>query len=310
MEGTGPLIAAGIVTFQPDVDRLRANLAGVIDQVDSVIIFDNGSSNLSEIDELVRSMPPAKLLSSDRNLGIAAALNRLGDAAAELGAKWILTLDQDSVSPPEMVASLRSVMKDGVGIVTPYIVDRNKLTEAEFRALDLPAVEVYPQPARRGAITSGSLVDIEAWKAVGGYDERFFIDYVDYDFNQRISRAGYRILRANRTYLLHEVGKAERTWLWVPRRDLSHAWRLERFYSFGHSPERCYYKARNRVLFTRKHGRNLGITHEGIWQVPRQVALTLLFERNRWSKLRAFARGLVDGFTTPLETDPRSTGRT
>lgn len=295
------MIYAGIVTYEPDLDRLADNLAGIVGQVDAVLVYDNGSSNGDQVAELVSRHPTVELFAAPSNSGVAGALNRLGEAATDRGARFLVTLDQDSVSPPNMVSVLLGEMGHDVGIVTPYIVDRNKLTEEEYLRLDLPRVERYTQPARKGAITSGSLVRLAVWADVGGFDERFFIDYVDYDFNQRVMSAGYQILRANRTHLVHEVGKAVKTWLRVPRRDISGRWALEVFYAFGHSPQRCYYKARNRVLFTRKYGRTIGISNEGIWQIPQQVVLTVLFEQQRWIKFREFAKGTIDGFRVPLE---------
>ncbi|MCX2747047.1 glycosyltransferase [Arthrobacter sp. MI7-26] len=294
------MIIAGIVTFEPDIDRLRENLEAISPQVPHVFIYDNGSSNSEAIADLVHTSPNAVVVYSETNNGIAAALNRLAEAALDHGATLLLTLDQDSVCSPAMVSTLAAEFADGIGMVTPYIVDRNKLTLEEFRALPLPQVERYRQPARRGAITSGAIVDLVAWSRVGGFDELFFIDYVDYDFNQRLMDAGYVILRVNTAALLHEVGRATPTWLRVPRKDLAGRWHIERFFAFGHSPARCYYKARNRVLFTRKHGRKLGLTHEGIWQIPQQIALTLVFERQRFAKLARFVHGIRDGLRAPL----------
>lgn len=294
------MIIAGIVTFEPDIDRLRENIGAISPQVPLVIIYDNGSTNSQAISDLTADSPNVLVVHNGTNDGIAAALNRLAEAALNQGATFLLTLDQDSVCSPDMVSKLSGELADGIGMVTPHIVDRNKLTLEEYRRLDLPHVEQYRQPARRGAITSGAIVDLTAWTRVGGFDELFFIDYVDYDFNQRLMDAGYSILRVNAAPLLHEVGRATLTWLRVPRKDLSGRWHMERFFAFGHSPARCYYKARNRVLFTRKHGRKLGVTHEGIWQIPQQIALTLIFERQRVAKLWSFVRGIRDGLRVPL----------
>ena len=298
------MIIAGIVTFEPDLERLRENLEAISSQVPQILIFDNGSTNSEAISDLAKEFKSVLVIHNETNDGIAAALNRLAEAALDRGATRILTLDQDSVCFPEMVSKLAVELAVGIGMVTPYIVDRNKLTVEDYERLVLPPVERYRQPARRGAITSGALVDLAAWSQVGGFDELFFIDYVDYDFNQRLMDAGYLILRVNNAPLLHEVGHATLTWLRVPRKDLSGRWRIERFFAFGHSPSRCYYKARNRVLFTRKHGRKLGLTHEGIWQIPQQVALTLVFERQRAAKLKGFIRGVRDGIRVPLTQGP------
>lgn len=288
-------IIAGIVTFEPELERLEENIRALHSQVDQVIVFDNGSSNAAATAGIVSRFSSARMLTSPANRGIAYALNRLAEAALHLGAKSLLTMDQDSVAPSGMVSVLSAALVGDIGIVTPFIVDRNKPEDFERVGELTHDVEFYLQPARRGAITSGSLVLLDAWSAAGGYDEEFFIDYVDYDFNQRVFEAGFRIARANRVQLLHEVGRASATWLRVPRKDISGRWRWERFYSFGHSPVRCYYKARNRVLFTRKHGRRLGLTHEGVWQLPQQIILTLVFEQQRREKLDAFIRGILDG---------------
>ena len=294
------MIIAGIVTFEPDINRLRENLEAISSQVPHLLIYDNGSSNSKEIENLAAAAKNVTVLRSPSNDGVAAALNRLAEAALNLEAKALLTLDQDSVCSPDLVFKLSNELKEGIGMVTPYVVDRNKQTLEEYRCIELPPTETYRQPARKGAITSGAIVDLAAWSRIGGFDEIFFIDYVDYDFNQRLMDAGYAILRVNAAPLLHEVGRAKRTWLRVPRKDLSGAWRIEPFFAFGHGPSRCYYKARNRVLFTRKHGRKLGITHEGVWQIPQQIVLTLLFERERFAKLQAFVRGIRDGMRVPI----------
>jgi len=290
------VVSAGIVTFEPDLVRLRENLAAIAPQVDSVYVFDNGSSNAAGILDIASRFDALTVIREPANLGIATALNRISERAAADGCSWLLTLDQDSVCPPDMVRVLQEASTERSALVTPYIVDRNKTPLHGLQLDSLPEVQEFRQPARKSAITSGSLMRLSAWQQVGGFDDRFFIDYVDYDFNQRLLDGGFSILRSNRTHLLHETGAARPTWLRVPRKDIDGTWRIERFYSFGHDPFRCYYKARNRVLFTRKHGRKLGITHEGIWQIPQQIALTLLFEPQRRAKMSAFARGIRDGF--------------
>lgn len=294
------LDVAGIVTYNPDLERLAANLASVTSQVSRTLIFDNGSANLREIEELICRMDCVDLEAHPTNAGIAFALNRLAEKARTLAAQWILLLDQDSVAAPRMLAELKAAIDGDTAVVTPFIVDRNKMSVPEYHNLTLPPVQYFRRAAGKGAITSGSLVNLNALAEVGGFDEQLFIDYVDYDFNQRILLAGHRIARVNSTYLLHEVGKAHPTWLYLPRKTLDGGWAVERFYSFGHSAERCYYKARNRVLFTRKFWGRIGLTNEGAVQIPQQIFLTLLFERDRLRKLHAFFRGTLDGLRMPM----------
>lgn len=294
-------IVAGIVTFNPVMERLAENLDGIQDQMEHILIYDNGSTNISSVRELVQAFPSARLIEGGRNRGIAYALNRLASTALLEGKEWMLTLDQDSVAGDRMVESLMRYANGLTRMVTPAIVDRNKRRPSKRDSHAEVEVEYFKQAARRGPLTSGSLMSLSAWRAVGGFDEGLFIDYVDYDFNQRLLLAGYSIARVNKTQLLHEVGRAEETWLTLPRRTVSGRWELEHVYSFGHPPMRCYYKARNRIIFTRKYFRFIGITHEGAFQIPAQIILTLLFEGERAAKFKAFVTGIVDGVRVPKD---------
>ena len=53
MQNTRMRICAGIVTYNPNIDRLRENYLHIRDQVDVIIICDNGSGNLNEIKEIL-----------------------------------------------------------------------------------------------------------------------------------------------------------------------------------------------------------------------------------------------------------------
>lgn len=302
--GTPLRVHAGIVTFEPDVDILRKNIDAIAPQVERVVIYDNGSANLADITEICQSHDTVELLDGRANVGIATALNAILARVADLGADWVVTLDQDSVSSPEMVSGLATYADPGVGMVTPFIVDRNKMTMTEFALLAQPPVDVFTRAASKGAITSGAMTNVDAVKAVGGFADAFFIDYVDYELNRRLLDAGYAILRANAVPLEHEVGKARRTWLVTPRRMVDGRWRWERFYSFGHSEGRCYYKARNRVLYTRLHWRSTWRVNEGVWQLPQQLLLILLFEESRFAKAREFLRGVGAGLRHRFHASP------
>ena len=68
---------AGIVSYNPDIKRLKENIIAIQNQVPKVVIFDNGSVNVQLIQEVILKFRNVELVKSKKNIGIAAALNRL-----------------------------------------------------------------------------------------------------------------------------------------------------------------------------------------------------------------------------------------
>ena len=285
---------AGIVSYNPDLDRLRANLHATAPQVRQVFIYENGSANAAAVHALCEDeFDNVQVIADIENRGIAFALNQLLAAAHDGGYEHILLLDQDSVPTEGMCDELERHMTGTVAMVSPFILDRNRMTMAEYKAMTMPPLEKLDHAAKHGAITSGTLNDVEAALEVGGFDDDLFIDYVDFDFNERLLLNGYTIIKDNKACLIHEKGKSEQTLLRVPRRGPGGALTWKPLYKLGYGPTRCYYQTRNRIIYWKKYHRWTGM--EGVTEIPMLMALSLLFESNRIAKLCAYARGIQDG---------------
>ena len=157
--------------LQSDLD-FEKNLESLCPQVKVLYVVDNGSKNVDEIGTLLKRISSMlNLYLNGENLGIAQALNRLCGIAENDGYHWILTMDQDSLCDPVMVENLCKYVNDAVGIVAPRIEFRNAgvLIEATGEEKGGDYLEEIG-----ACITSGSLTSIEAWKAVGGFDEWYF----------------------------------------------------------------------------------------------------------------------------------------
>ncbi|NEG70353.1 glycosyltransferase [Bifidobacterium choloepi] len=292
------MICAGIVTFNPEIKRLKANLEAIKPQVSKIYVFDNGSKNAKEISRLLTDFDPAEVIWSDDNKGIAAALNSLLKYSRRSGFSQILFLDQDSVASDGMVDILTRHLSDSTAIVCPYILDRNRTTQEEYRRKNLPPIENVQHGAHHGAITSGSLVNIADGIAAGGFDEALFIDYVDFDFDERMLLHGKKIIRTNETYLIHEKGKSEKTPIKLPRRRQGKV-QWEPVFRLGYSPQRCYYQTKNRIIYARKYWHH---THfESLIEIPPLMLLSLLFENNKWAKMRAYCQGIRDGLKAKIK---------
>jgi len=267
--------AAGIVLYNPDINRLEENISSISPQVGELILVDNGSKNIDEINELRAKYQNITYIRNDDNLGIAKALAQIIDKADELGAEWVLTLDQDTVCKADIIErydSFASRAKDNVAIITSKYEDRS--VKVDF-GLTKPYEKVD------FCITSGAFNNVRCIKAVGGFDEKLFIDMVDYDICYALVRGGYKIIRLNYTGFLHEVGRSV----------------TKRFFGkdiiiFNHSPLRKYYWVRNSIYLKRKY--RLGIKADV--RVIKRMVQTVLYENDKFHKLKSMFKGVLDGY--------------
>ena len=271
-------ISAGIVLFNPDIKRLKENIDAVIIQCTHLYLVDNGSGNVDEVKGLLNQYNQSKIsiLWNRENQGIAKALNQLTSAAQKEGFDWILTLDQDSVVPSNIVGEFEKYINNSsVGILCPIICDRNKDEEIKINE-DCTEIDE--------CITSGSLLNIKAWSEIGGFDERMFIDGVDFDICYRLRQRGYKIYCIHSVILLHELGRIE-----------YHRFLFWRVLVKNHSAFRKYYIARN-IIYTAKKRRSTLLVVKGLLQEIKLIGIVIFYEEDKLNKIRCICRGIYDGF--------------
>ena len=188
-------IIAGIVSFNPEINRLANNISAIALQVERVIVIDNGSKNVKKIKELVEHFPNVELKELSLNKGIAYALNLIGDYAVQNNSNYFITLDQDTIVAENMVDKFKDYLDyENVGIICPYVdlnhdfIPNNSISEVKT------------------AISSGCLNSTKVWQAIGGFWEYLFIDEVDHEYCYQVRRIGKRILRVNNTAINHILG--------------------------------------------------------------------------------------------------------
>jgi rhamnosyltransferase len=294
--GEAPDVCAGIVLYNPDPDRLLENIGAVLPQVGRVILVDNGSNEIDRIRALVGDRYPGGVdwTFNGENKGIAFALNQIVSEAARLGFFWALTLDQDSICGQGLVRLLRAAARTdpSIAMVSPYIVDVNLISLESYKDMELPEMEDVSL-----CITSGCLTCAGAVQKCGGFDNELFIDQVDHEMCIRLRRAGYRVVRANRAYILHEVGKSRELYLLPSLARLTgNQWLARPKYISNHTPIRVYYQTRNLFYLLRAYPDCMGAPNRTYWAgYCRGVALKLLREPQKLKKLAAFIRGVWDG---------------
>lgn len=270
---------AVIITFNPKIETLRQNMSSVANQVDQLIIVDNGSDNLEEITQQVLTFKNATVSALGYNSGIAAATN-FGIKKLGTTGSWGLILDQDSFFSENGVATYKKyleLLKDyNIGMLVPAYIERNDQSNlstnkylSEWEFVDYP-------------IASGSLVNYSAWKEISGYDENLFIDRVDDDFDLRMRLHSYQLIQVNSVRLDHAIGSIEVKKLFG-----------KNIVVYNHNAFRKYYQARNNIIFAKKHRK----IKDAFFREFTLIIKTVFFENDKSSKLLSIFKGMVSGFT-------------
>ena len=253
-------ICAGIVTFNPDPVLFQKCFDAISSQVERVYIFDNGSRNADYLHEKFQSNACTVISFSPMNVGIAKALNELCKMAESDAYSWIVTMDQDSICDEHMVASLAAYRKlPNIGILAPRVEFRS---DGHLIASTKPQTEDVLEIS--ACITSGSLTNLGAWRAIGGFDEWMFIDHVDNDFCTNLVLHGYKICRVGAAVLYQRAGEMKHI-------SLPGGKKLMLPY---YSEFRNYYICRNTVYYLRKYGHKINFVHEfGVFVYSQLVKL-------------------------------------
>lgn len=279
------LVYAGIVTFNPNVERLMLNIGAIKPQVDEVIVIDNASKNQEEIASLCKNEKVHFVL-NETNMGISYALNQMFVFAKENGAQWCITLDQDSISPSDLVKTASLFLNnESVGQIVPQILEHNT---KETPSLGTKSNGKEFQEVNK-SITSAAITNVTVWEKIGGFDDRLFIDYVDFDYAIRLKLNGFKIIRMNQVYLDHELGESTyKSFLGLKVRVANHS-------SF-----RKFYICRNIVIYIRRYHKHISVLAE-LLRLAKTIALVLLFEVNKLEKLKACMRGIKQGLAFALQ---------
>lgn len=238
----------------------------------SIIVVDNTPERDLKLRSHRMTYIPLK-----SNFGIAKALNIGFLQAKEEKAKWVLTLDQDSDLPANMINEYIRFIQEGhntIGVISPLInmyMGENKKPSDSFCEVDT-------------ALTSGSMINMEAYDAVGGFKEELFIDEVDFELCWNIKKHGYSIYQLNRVLMQHQLGFTQEIRLFG--RHL--------FYVTHHNYIRHYYMARNSRYVKKLYG---DIMPKSPWWKKGDIITLLkiiLFEKDVVRKLRARQLGIHD----------------
>jgi rhamnosyltransferase len=293
----GAVVGGVAVTYRPSAtisDRL-ARMAG---QVDVLIVVDNSACT----DATERLAPIVAglnglLITNDRNLGIATALNIGTKAARARQADWVVFFDQDSVPADDFRTAIGTIVAAYDESPPLGIVGSNFLmTDVGLLAFAVPETCRKPYMRVNEVMTSGSAYRIEMMAKLGTFRDDFFIDCVDSEYCLRAWSNGYAVCRSTRALITHALGAPS-----------FHTLRGRRVGTSNHAPFRRYYMARNNFTMARLYYRRLPHAIRSILKVYVQTVVVMcIFERQRAEKIAYTLLGLWHGLCGRMDFRPRA----
>lgn len=216
----------------------------------NIILVDNGSTDGS-IERLRSTFPEVEIIKNDRNLGYAAGNNVGIKHALSNGAEYVLILNNDTIVDRNLAAELLSTSRacNNLGILgcANYYYDSRERIQFSGGIIDWRTGDVIDttrhkinagqfEALREVDTVAGSCLFIPASviKALGNFDERYFLTFEESDFCCRAKKGGYRVYTCMNAMIWHKVsltGKAQKKGINILK----------------------YYAVRNRFLFLYKH---------------------------------------------------------
>ena len=235
-----------IVTYEPELNNLKRLTYCVQTAGFLPIIVDNSEKHPVEKVQMAAS---TQMIPMHGNAGIAAAQNAGIRLAKKLGAKMIGFFDQDSHADEKLLEKLEKALQSlGECVVSPLALEKGSLNEYPVQTLGKFG---YPKdvfvkgkkvPQKVDLVISSGMMSVpEVFEKVGGYDEDFFIDFVDVEWCLRCRKAKIPVYVIPDAVLMHKIGNDNVS--------------VGEMNIVVHSAMRTYYKVRNAfLLFYKKAG--------------------------------------------------------
>ncbi len=267
-------IAGTVILYNPSKNIIE-NINSYMPYVDKIYVVDNSENQ--DNTNLLPKNKKVKYINNHSNLGIAKALNIACQQAIKDGYEWILTMDQDSKFKSNDLKKLIKFVEnnntDNLGIVTPYHKIETNIKKSK---------EEIEHPLE--VMTSGNLLNLKIYSKINGFKDWLFIDCVDIDYCMNLKIHGYDIIRLNNVELEHHLGNQ------TIHNILGH-----KIICSNHPAIRRYYIARNCYyiydMYYQYFPEHCQFIKGGL---KFQIRNIILFEKNKYKKIRNMFRGIKD----------------
>lgn len=276
-----------IVAFNPDIKKFNKKISDLANDENATIVVVNNGDKISKI-----SRKNVIYKDLQGNKGIAYAQNVGVDVLKDI--EQVFLFDQDSDLTNDYCKKMLSkwdeiAEKDSkIGVLAPSVYDRKSKQTLSTKIFNGETLE--KKILKEGdvyntlPISSGILIDTTIFKQVGGNDADYFIDWVDFNFDLSVIKAGYHVYSTADIQIEHQIGNA------TARKFL-----FKEIHPTNHSAFRNYYFFRNGILFiydNKSYNSMKKFAYENL--IKRFIYI--FYEENSISKIKAMFKGLKDGY--------------
>jgi len=265
-------IAAVVILYHPGQETID-NITTYSNYVGKIYVFDNTEQGSPLRNQL--SLNPKIYYDGDgENHGIAKRLNAAALLATAEGFQWLLMMDQDSSFTKAMVENYffcfnQYTPKHEVAMVGINFEQQTQLISTVCNAVFSDEL-----------ITSGTILNLNLFKVIGGFDEQLFIDGVDHEYTIRTLLEGFKIVQFSNIQLVHSLGKL------VKKASVKTLFLIKKQKRI-HSPLRCYYVHRNNLYLQKKYKNVAVVSMDKLNRMTNaNISNSFFYGENPWEVIR------------------------
>lgn len=266
------MIAAVVVLYNPENETIE-NIDSYINQVDKVYAVDNSEHKNESLIKILRDNKKIEYIDNGGNKGIAHALNVGAEMALKEKYEYLMTMDQDSRASNGMIEKMlecdEKKNQAKIGILSPFHASKFHAASDEEKCIE-----------KKMVMTSGNLLSLKAFVAVGPFKEELFLDYVDNEYCLRLHKNGYKVIQASEAILHHNLGELSK-----------HVLFGKNIFCYNYPPIRYYYRTRN-VLATNRQYDYFDYLY--FRELVKDLIKIVLYEENKMKKFQHIYFGIVD----------------
>jgi len=269
-----------VILYNPDESILN-NIKSYVNEIRQLYIIDNSENkNQKLIDKIKKISNKCIYVDNKGNKGIAYALNVGAKLAIENGSNWLLTMDQDSKFTNNNLRYLIEYTLEkndkNIGIISPLHSTHLKNSKKLVNEENVMTV-----------MTSGNLINLDAFKLIGGFKEYYFIDAVDWEYCLNLNINNFKVIRFNKSILEHNLGEISL------HKNFFH----KEIEIYNHNKIRKYYIVRNKLLISKEYFKYFPrVSLSYIKSIFVDFKNVIFYEKDKIEKIKYMSKGICHFF--------------